>query len=100
MIRPYHWPRPESWGGNKGIKMTESDLNLAMMNSARALVIRLGLQAVMQGKRLSRNLSPTRCLEAASRYTGRAYKRGAYAMAIADLDSYRDKLHRALSIPQ
>ena len=64
---------------------------------AKSCKVALGLAA--RGIKLARNQpSSTRLLQVATGYTGKAYKRGQYATAIADLEAWIRAMECAMSV--
>lgn len=59
------------------------------VNTFRAVALKIGLSMYAKtGMQPNRMWSPRNMLRAASGITGKAYKRGAYAAAIADLETW------------
>lgn len=65
----------------------------------RALHVRMALSMwIKTGLRPTRGVGPTQMLALASEYTGKTYKRGQHAQALADLQVWIDTMKAALPI--
>jgi hypothetical protein len=76
---------------HNGTSFSGSDQNIfqsLVIASALRLYAKTGMQA-------NRAYTPTNMLKAASEYTGKKYKRGAYEQAAQDLTAYADALKAA-----
>jgi hypothetical protein len=64
----------------------------------QALAVRQGLKACKIGLRVSRAATPTRLFALTKSFTGKAYKRGDYDGAIADLTVWIDAMNAAMPV--
>ena len=65
-----------------------------------ARTVKHALRACKLGFRLTRTATPTRSFAMASRITGKAYKRGQYDQAIADVNQWIWAMESALPVIQ
>ena len=66
-------------------------------NYVRAVTVAQGLRMYAKhGMRITRMATPTRLLQAATQYTGKRYKRGAYLQAADDVMRWADEMKAAL----
>lgn len=69
------------------------------VNLYRAVTLRQALALYARtGMRLTRGASPTAMLIMATEYTGKAYKRGAYIQAAADVQTWIDTMKAGLPV--
>ena len=65
-----------------------------------ARTVKHALRACKIGFRLTRTATPTRSFAMASKITGKAYKRGQYDLALADLNEWIWAMEAALPVVQ